>query len=329
MTGLRRPGSVLLTGAHGFIGTHVLQRLVSHRDVLRIVLATRAVDRPPPVEDARIEAVPLDLAGNFDLPPGIDTVIHMAAEKRDPAAMRNVNELAPGRLAAAAAAAGVSRLIHLSSVGVYGARWRSGAVGETSAHEPVNDYERSKDLGERAVVAIARDAGLDCVVLQPSNVIGYVHERMHPLLGFVRAIRRGHFAWFGPVDAWTNFVAVEDVAAAIVSAAVSEPGGHVCIVNTPAPLASVVGWIADELAVDYPRRRLPRWVGRAGATVGSAVGALSGRGVPFDLPRYRELTNSTVYEPSDLCVALHFAYPQGIERTIRTLVRTYIEARLV
>lgn len=325
MTIQRRLGAVLLTGASGFIGTHVLQRLRSRDDVSRILIATRAAADPATPAISGVESIALDLAADFRLPQGIDTVVHLAGEKRDPALMHAVNALAPGRLATAAAAAGARSLVHLSSVGVYGAPWRSGRVVESRPHLPANDYEQSKDRGERAAVATCRDLGIDCVVLQPSNVIGYVRGRSHPLLGFVRAIRRGRFTWFGADDAWTNFVAVEDVAAAVVAAAVAAPAGRTFIVNTPARLATVVGWIAEELAVDYPRRRLPRWVGRAGATVGSAIASLSGRVVPFDLPRYLELTNSTVYEPSGCNEYKEFAYPCGIERTIRGLVRAYVE----
>ena len=325
MTVQRRLGAVLLTGASGFIGTEVLARLKSCSDVSRIVLASRAAGRTVAAGGARIESITLDLASDIVLPLGIDTVIHLAAEKRNPAAMQVVNAVAPGRLAAAAAAVGVRSVIHLSSVGVYGALWCSGRVVETSPRRPANTYERSKDLGERAVLATCRGHGLDCVVLQPSNVIGYLRGRSHPLLGFVRAIRHGHFVWFGAADAWTNFVAVEDVAAAILAAAVSAETGRSCIVNTPVPLADVVGWIAAELAVDYPRRRVPRWIGRAGATLGSAMASVSGRGVPFDMPRYRELTNSTVYEPGGWGGEPDFVYPCGIERMIRKLVRSYVE----
>jgi nucleoside-diphosphate-sugar epimerase len=325
MTFQRRLGAVLLTGASGFIGAHVLRRLRTRDDVSRILLATRAADPPLPAGASRVESIALDLAADIRLPQGIDTVVHLAGEKRDLGSMHAVNALAPGRLATAAAAAGARSLIHLSSVGVYGAPWRSGRISESTPHLPANAYEQSKDLGERAAVATCRELGLDCVVLQPSNVIGYVRGRSHPLLGFVRAIRRGRFTWFGADDAWTNFVAVEDVAAAVVAAAVATPAGRTCIVNTPAKLATVVGWIAEELALDYPRRRLPRWVGRVGATVGSAMASLSGRAVPFDLPRYLELTNSTVYESSGWNEDMDFAYPCGIERTIRNLVRAYVE----
>src|SRR5207237_8839894 len=137
----------------------------------------------------------------------------------------------------AAAEAGAQRFVLPSSVGVYGAPPHAGLVDERHAHTPQNAYEVSKDAGERAVRERCAALGIACVVLQPSNVVGLVPGRNYSLLGLVRMVARGWFRHVGHGAAWVNYVAVEDVAAALVALARRDAPAGTYIVNTPAPLA--------------------------------------------------------------------------------------------
>lgn len=320
---------ILLTGGSGFLGSQVLLNLQAQGGLQRILIASRGEPLKDHTRLPTVQYWPLNLTDQFVLPTGIHTVIHIAGEKRDESRMETVNYHGTRRLVEAAEQANVCRFVYVSSVGVYGARPHAGVVTELFPHTPRNKYEVSKDAGEASVRTLCSRSGMEFVVLQPSNVIGIVPGRSYPLLGLMRMVQLGRFTWFGAGDSWVNYVAVEDVAAAVVKAADKAPSGQTFIINTPERLSEVVRWISEELGVPMPRRRLPLWVGQAAAGVGSTVSRLVGRSMPINRERLLELTNTTRYAGSALMQTTDFAYPLGIETTIRKLARHYVQEGLL
>ncbi len=320
--------SIFLTGGTGFLGARVVRQMAAAQAPARLVLATHRASLPPELASPAVTSVAMDLGGELRLPAGLDTVVHIAGEKRDAARMAEVNERGTRRLAEAAAAAGVRRFVYISSVGSYGAPPHAGEVTESYPHVPRNAYEASKDAGETAVRQVCAQAGMEAVIVQPTNVIGLVPGKSHPLLGLMRMVARRRFAWFGAGDPLVNYVGVDDAAAAIVAATARAPAGTY-IVNTPCRLADLVGWVAAELRMPAPSRRLPAWLGRALAGAGGLAAAASGRSMPFGPERLLELTNTTRYAPESLMRATGFAYPTGIEPLIRELARHYVHEELV
>lgn len=309
----------LVTGASGFIGSTLLASLRASGQPL--LAAGRHV---PSANDASaVRWIGLDLANpSIELPDGIDTVLHLAGEKRAEPRMDEVNHLGAARLVDAAARAGVKRFVHLSSVGVYGAPKHAGVVDEARPHRPTNAYERSKEAGERAVRERCAASAMACIVLQPSNVVGW-SPQARPLLGLMRIIAKGWFRYFGRTEAWVNYVGVDDVASALTAAAHADLADATCIVNTPVPLQQMVGWVADELAVPPPRAHWPYSIGAGLATAGALGRSLLGRELPFSPERLQELTNTTRFDGSAISRTLGFSYPHGIEATLRALVRGY------
>jgi nucleoside-diphosphate-sugar epimerase len=312
----------LVTGGAGFIGHELVAALRSQRPDVEILLAGRTA--PPPLR--------LDLGQRLpvDLPTGIDLVIHLAGEKRNPAAMEAVNHHGTRALAEAAVRAGVRRFVHLSSVGVYGAPKHSGLVDERFPHTPRNAYEASKDAGEAAVREVCRSSGIECVVVQPSNVIGHVPGRSYPLLGLMSMVRSGRLVSFGGVDPWLNYVSLIDVARVTVAAATHAPaGGGTYIVNEPTRLSVLLSWIAEELGVAVPTRRLPSWVGAAAARFGGLAQRLTGRSMPFNPERFLELTNTTRYDDTAMRSLPGCDRLTGLHRTVRDLAKAYrLEGRI-
>lgn len=314
-------GRLYITGGSGFIGGFVLQALRLAMPRQALVLAGRS---PAAAPFDGLHHLPLDLAAaRLALPPGVHTVLHLAGEKRDTSRMQAVNHIGAVRLVDAAAQAGARNFVHLSSVGVYGARKHAGLVTAATPHTPQGPYETSKDAGERGVRERCAARGLRCVILQPSNVVGIVPGRSRPLLGLTRIVARGWFRHLGTREAWVNYVAAEDVAAALVAAVQHADAAGTYIVNTPAPLRSLVGWVADELKLPAPTATLPLWLAGAAAGLGGAATKLLRRELPLSPARFRELSNTTRYEGSAVQAALGFNYPLGIEAAMRSMVRQY------
>ena len=265
----------------------------------------------------------LDLEQEVSLPGGVQAVLHIAGEKREERRMWEVNHRGTRKLIEAAARAGVDRFVYVSSVGVYGAPKHAGVVDASHPRTPGNVYESSKNAGEAAVRELCPRLGMEFVVVQPTNVLAHAPGGPCPLLGLMSAIQSGRFAYIGAGDPCVNYVHVDDVASAIAVALASGANGATYIVNTPAHLSALAGWIAAELDVSAPTRRIPAWLGEGLGRMGSALQRVAGRGMPFTTQRYRELTNTTVYDGDGLVRELGFRYPIGIEAATRALVNTY------
>jgi nucleoside-diphosphate-sugar epimerase len=311
-----------VTGARGFLGQATRQAL------LDAGLGPVGVAGRTPGDTLRLD---LAAPGPWAWPAGTHTLVHLAGETRDAARMAAVNHLGAQRLAEAAAAAGVRHLVHISSVGVYGAPVGSGRVDERQPRTPHGPYETSKDAGERALRAVCRAHGLRCTVLQPATVIGHsahVPGGRRSLLGLMQGIARGRYLAFGPAEAVVNYVAVQDVAAAIAAVVADGcqrddgPAERVWIVNTPARLSELVGWIADELGVPAPRWRLPLALGRALVGAGRVAERL-GRRAPLRAEQLSEMSNTTRFDGQALATALPAYRPMGLEAAVRALVRDY------
>lgn len=322
-------GRILVTGASGLLGSHVARVFAAEVGSDGVLLASRSAPRRHAEGGRPTPWITLDLGDHsLRLPSGIDMVVHAAGEKSDESRMTATNVEGTRRLIEAAVNAGVRRFVHISSVGVYGAAPHSGVVNEGFERHPRNPYEVSKDAGERSVREVSAGSGMECVILQPSNVIAAASPSVPPLLGFLAAIQSGRLLRFGRADAWLNYVAVEDVAAAVVDAALRAPAGGTYIVNTPERLEEVVAWCAGALSVSVPRRRLPLWVGGMAARLGDFAAGL-GRAVPFDSNRLLELTNTTRYDGMGLPRATGFKYPVGVRVMILRLVHCHAsEGRL-
>ncbi len=110
----------------------------------------------------------------------VEVVVHLAARVHvmreraaDPdAAFREVNTLGTERLARSAAAAGVRRLVYLSSVKVQGERTEGRPFRESDPPSPADPYARSKLAAEEVLASVAAATGLEVVIIRPPLVYG-------------------------------------------------------------------------------------------------------------------------------------------------------------
>jgi nucleoside-diphosphate-sugar epimerase len=172
---LEEPGvaQFVVTGAAGFIGRAMCGGLVKCGH--RVLGLTRAPAHPiPGVELRPIGEISPRTCWSEQLT-GADIVIHLAnrahrAARRDPA---ECEAQMASALARAAAASGVRRLVHMSSVRALGETTRPGApFRPTDPPLPREDYGRAKLAIEQALLRAAQETGLDLVILRPPLVYG-------------------------------------------------------------------------------------------------------------------------------------------------------------
>lgn len=171
--------TVLLTGANGFVGSALCAALV--RAQVRVRIAVRhPVVALPGVELARIATIGPQTPWT-DALPDCNTVIHLAArahvmreEAVDPlAAYRSVNTDGTLHLARQAAMAGVQRFVFLSSIKVNGEATTAGRAFHASDQpRPQDPYGTSKWEAEQGLHQIAKDTGMEVVIIRPPLVYG-------------------------------------------------------------------------------------------------------------------------------------------------------------
>ena len=163
------PRTVLITGAAGFIGGHLRDRL---RDA---GVTVRGVDLIADPRRDIIAGSTLDPESWGSALAGVDTVVHAAATVSNVAPLEeawSVNVLGTDRVMRAAAAAGVAHFVHLSSIAAFGEDFPDGVTEEYPSHLTGHSYADTKINGE-AVVLAAHAAGLiDCTVVRPGDVYG-------------------------------------------------------------------------------------------------------------------------------------------------------------
>lgn len=169
---------ILVTGANGFIGRVLCPALQQRGHAVR--KAVRAQSGNVPADTVAIGHIDQQTDWTAALQ-GVDAVIHLAARVHvmresalDPlAAFRRINVAGTEHLARAAAAAGVKRLVYVSSVKVNGEETAPGEkFSEDDAPAPQDPYGVSKLEAEQALHLVAHDTGLEVVIVRPPLVYG-------------------------------------------------------------------------------------------------------------------------------------------------------------
>lgn len=230
---MTRPESpALVTGASGFVASH-LARALADRGCPDLRLLTRSPDRLPAPGPATIIGAGLDDPGRLrEACAGVETVFHLAAmlpsaaTKGLPlAAWRKANVEATVMLARAALAAGVRRLVLVSSTAAMGSPAEP-LVDEDTPCRPRSAYEVTKREAEQELLALHAREGLPVVILRPCLVTG-AGQRGGVLLKLFRLCRRGLFPVVAPqLEAAKPLVSVHDLVQALLLAAErGRPGG--------------------------------------------------------------------------------------------------------
>ncbi|MFQ5421920.1 MAG: NAD-dependent epimerase/dehydratase family protein, partial [Anaerolineae bacterium] len=199
--------NVLVTGATGFIGGRLAQRLAVEEGAVVTGLG-RQLDKVPFLTEAgvRLERADMrDTAVLRQLLAGQEILFHAAALRMQVrpsgAEAEAVNVTAVGELVRLAAAAGVRRVVHISSINAYGPPQRD-LIDES---HPINPgqrdfYGRTKAQAEQAATAAAAETGIELVIVRPGMVYGPRSESWSARM--VETLRQGIPVIFGKGDGY-------------------------------------------------------------------------------------------------------------------------------
>jgi nucleoside-diphosphate-sugar epimerase len=264
------PHTVLLTGATGFVGSHVAEALVSRGDTVRTL--ARAGSATALVESLGVQVVRGDLTDAEALKravEGCDVVVHCAAKVGDWGPVdgyRAVNVEGLRNLLDAVLGRPLSRFVHVSTLGVYAARHHYGTdETEPLPSDHIDGYTQSKVEAERLALQYHRKQKVPVTILRPGFVYGPRDRTVLPRLvdrlkeRSVIYIARGRFA--------LNTVYVGNVADAVLLA-IDAPA-EVCVGEvfniTDGEFVSKRKFfetVADGLGLKRPRGSVPVWLAR-------------------------------------------------------------------
>ena len=169
---------VLVTGASGFVGSALCDRLAQSGYTVRAALRS---DRSMPACVAEKVAIG-DIAAPCNLPEAlanVDSVIHLAARAHilhdapgNADLYTETNARGTLRLAEAAAVAGVRRFVYLSSIKVNGEATIDHAYTSADEPRPQDAYGVSKLLGERSLLEVAARTRMEIAIVRPPLVYG-------------------------------------------------------------------------------------------------------------------------------------------------------------
>ena len=276
--------TTLVTGATGFVGSAVARALVGRGEPVRALVRRSSSRR-------LLQGLPVEIVtGDLDEPAscraaleGCSALFHVAADYRlwvpQPDAMYRTNVQGTRHLLAAAADAGLSRIVYTSSVATLGLRPDHLPADETTPStlaDMVGHYKRSKFLAEQAARELVAETGLPVVIVNPAAPVGPGDARPTPTGRVVLEAARGRIPAY--VDTGLNLVHVDDVAKGhLLAFQHGRVGERYILGGENMPLSQMLALIADLMGRRPPRLRLPAGALLPVALIAKAI-ARVGRG---------------------------------------------------
>lgn len=314
-----------ITGAGGFLGAH-LARGFEARGCAQVLPLVRAIGERSP-------AGALELSGVLARPEsieGADVVVHAAAVRHrhgvSEESYRASNVELVERVMRAAAQARVKRFVLVSSVGVYGFPVRL-PVAEDHPYAPRTSYSATKVEAEMRARRVAREVGIDLVVVRPTIVYG-PGDRNGMLDKMAAMIRAGTYRVVGSGDNVLHHTHVDDVVEGVWLAATrpAAVGDHFIVAGPETTtLEKLSALVARAAGRPLSSARLPLGFARAVATaidIAAQRGlAFTSREPPINHEKLDVMTLPISFDTAKARRVLGFAprvgYEEGVLRTIR------------
>src|SRR5215217_833920 len=227
---------VLVTGAGGFIGGHLVAELVSRGVSVRAFVRHNSrnrygtLDWLDPEIASQLDVVPGDLRDVESVAKAVDgaeVILHLAAQIAIPYSYVNprdffeTNVLGSLNVAQAALHAGVERLVHTSTSEVYGSA-QTVPITEKHPLEPQSPYAASKVAADKLMDAFHRSFDLPVTIVRPFNTYGPFQSARAVIPTIITQALAGDVLRLGALNPRRDLTYVEDTVAGFVAAARSD-----------------------------------------------------------------------------------------------------------
>jgi dihydroflavonol-4-reductase len=257
---------VFITGATGFVGSHVARTLAAQGAELRLLV--RSTSRLDNIADLRAETATGDLRDPESLKKamaGCEFVFHVAADYRlwvrDPEQMYRSNVEGTRAIIRAAQESGVRRVIYTSSVATMGFTREGHIAGEdspVSIKEMVGHYKRSKFMAEQIALE-AGISGANVVVVNPTTPIGEYDIKPTPTGRIVVDFLKRKFPAY--VDTGLNLADVKEVARGhLLAMEKAQPGQRYILGGENLTLKQILDKLSVLTGLPAPTMQVPHIV---------------------------------------------------------------------
>ena len=266
-----------VTGATGFVGSHVARRLLARGTDLRLLV--RATSSTENIDDLQAERVTGDLREPDSLRSGMagcEFVFHLAADYRlwvpKGQELYDSNVQGTQNVLEAAREAGVRRVIYTSSVATMGFGNNGRLTDENTPvtlSNMIGDYKRSKFMAERLVIQAGK-AGQDVVMVNPTTPIGERDIKPTPTGQIVVDFLRRKFPAY--VDTGLNLVDVVDCAEGhLLAMEKAVPGERYILGGENLTLKQILDKLAAITGLPSPKVKMPYAIAFATGAVDTLV----------------------------------------------------------
>jgi dihydroflavonol-4-reductase len=318
----------LVTGATGFLGSHVARALVGRGENVRVLVRPSSDLRA--LEGLDAERFTGDLRDRDSLGralEGVSRVFHVAADyrlwARDPREIHESNVTGTQNLLHAAKRAGVEKLVYTSTVATVAVP-REGVLPneatQSSADEMIGHYKRSKFEAEQCALRAA-EAGQAVVIVNPTTPVGPGDWKPTPTGKIIVDFLNGRMP--GYVDTGLNFVPVEDCARGhLLAAERGRAGERYILGGRNLTLKQMLDMLSLASGRPAPRWKFPYALAYAAGCVDTGVSRLLGREPQIPLEGVRMARHKMFVDSSKAERDLGFA-PGPIEEAFGRAVTWY------
>lgn len=306
---------ILVTGATGRVGTHLVAALMAEGENVR-VLARHGSGVPKGVDIKYGDIT--DMAALVSALDGVDTIYHLAAvvdyqqvRKRD---MYRVNVLGTENLIKASKA---KRLVYQSTTSVYGERPEDNPATEGTRCNPYSFYGRTKMLAERIVLEHGGVVVRCPVIMGPS-----FNKSFYPLLARLAA---GTMPVIGQGNNRLQWIHIRDLVDALLLAERSGKDGNVYLVAGKEVISQekLLATLARELGVRPPTAHVPVAAAKAMAYLAAARERISGRAATVLIPQVIRISSDRTYDITKARKELGFRPKVGYGFATKEMVAEY------
>lgn len=321
--------TTLVTGAAGFVGSHVARQLVGAGHAVRLLVRHNSNLRA--LEGLRAECVEGDLRDRISLEralKGVRRVFHVAADyrlwARNPKEIYESNVAGTRRLLELAAREGVERVIYTSTVATIAVPQLGDALPneETNAtlDQMIGHYKRSKFLAEEEAQKAAA-CGLPVVIVNPTTPVGPGDWKPTPTGRIIVDFLNGKMPAY--VDTGLNLAPVEDVAAGhLLAAELGKTGERYILGGRNMTLREILEALSLITGRSAPRLKLPHAVALAAGYADEWIARLTGREPQIPVEGVR-MSRHRMFVASDKAERQLGYRPGSVEAALECAVKWY------
>lgn len=257
---------ILITGATGFIGQHVVRQFLKKMAAENLRLLLFESERKFLARFPGMGAVFGDLSDKSTLAravENVDTVIHLASKNidKDGTGFNEVNVQGTASLCEQAVKARVKKFIYLSSVGVYGHKAHRG-IDETTPIHPDTEFSRSKAAAEKIILEHHRKQDFQALIMRHRFVYGDGDDYVMPRM--IKAAQKYRFLISGG-RARLSLILVDELAEIIYRFAAEttryiEPPIYHVTDGAPVAYRDIIFSISDAYDFKRPKLYMPFWL---------------------------------------------------------------------